>query len=324
MSLNLIKLIREARKSLPHITTMDHNDFGNLVDRGHISLKKVTEKTDGSAFKIGHDEQGFFTQYSGSGGEKMRSRHDYFRRSIQRSKETGRPLDLGAAKVFADTHRKLEANQKLQSYLRGKAAAHGETTLSGELFHRPSAKPAEEHPNPQERHPGHVYFVGTSYHPRHLGRTGAFVLHTGLESNQHHDPHHIVNNLGDEHMSFHHDVLDLPHSRVDVSKERDRFSKVDRELLSQRTTNNNREAKQREAAKFDTIKRAVSRRVDSHIKKLGVVKSKWGEGTPEGHVVHPPEDNPSQPRFKVTSDAFRSFKADKDAQEAIKKRLGKK
>jgi hypothetical protein len=302
---------------------MDHNDFGNLVGQGHVSLGRVTEKTDGSKFEMGHDSQGFFTRYSGSGQERMRSRHDYFRRSIQRSKETGRPIDLGAAKVFADAHRKLEANQSLQSYLRGKAAAHGETTLSGELFHRPSAKPAEEHPNPEERHSGHVYFVGTSYHPRHLGRTGAFVLHTGLEDNQHHDPHHIVNNLGDEHMSFHHDVLDLPHSRVDVSKERARFGSVNRELLSQRTTKTNREAKQREAAKFETIKKAVSNKVDRHIRKLGVVKSKWGEGTPEGHVVHPPSDNPSQPRFKVTSDAFRRFKANKDAQEAIKKKLGK-
>jgi len=324
MNTKLIKLIREARKSLPHITTMPHDDFHNLVGRGHISLGRVTEKTDGSAFKFGHDKEGFWSQYSGSGGEKMRSRHDYFRRAVQRSKETGKPLDLGAAKVFSDTHKRLEANPKLQQYLRHKAATHGETSVSGELFHRPSAKPAEEHPNPSERHSGHVYFVGTSYHPKHLGRTGAFVLHTGLEDNQHHDVHHITNNLSDEHISFHHDVLDLPHSKVDVSKERERFGKIDRGLLSQRTTKSNKEAKQKEASKFDAIKNAVSRKVDNHIKKLGVVKSKWGEGTPEGHVVHPPNDNPSQPRFKVTSSAFRTFKADKSAQEAHQKRIGKK
>jgi hypothetical protein len=296
---------------------MHHDDFHHLVSDGKISMGRVTEKTDGSAMEIGHDEHGLYTRYSGSGKEKMRSKGDYVARAMRRSRETGNPPNLGAAKAFGEVHERLANNPNFTSYMRQKAAEQGgQTVLRGELFHRPSGVPSD-------KHPGHVKFVATSYHPRHLGRTGAFVVHTGLEDNQGHDINHITKHLGDEHMSFHHDVLEIPHTQVDVSKERDKMSKVDRALLSQRKTKKNAAAKEAETRKLDVIRRAVSRKVDSHIKKLGVSKSKWGEDTPEGHVVHPPNDRPHQPRFKVTSDAFRQFKADADAQAALKKRIGK-
>lgn len=300
---------------------MHPDDFHKLVEPGHISLSRVTEKTDGSAHLMGYDKDGFYTQYSGSGKEKMRSKNDFVSRATRRAKETGKPLDLSAARTFGDAHEKLARNPKLQSYLKQKAVEHGgETKLRGELFYKPNARPASEHPNPNERHPDHVFFVGTSYHPKHLGHTGAFVVHTGLEDNQGHDVHHIVNHLSDDHMSFHHDVTGIPKARVDVSSERDKFKSVNRSLLSARTTKSNKEAKAKETSKLDAIRQAVASKVQSHFENT---KSKWGQGTPEGHVVHPNDDRPDQPRFKVTSSAFKSFKANKTAQDELKKRLKK-
>ena len=316
-NLNLLRYLIEARKSLPHITTMHHDDFHHLVNDGHISLGRVTEKTDGNAMELGHDEHGFYTRYSGSGKEKMRSKADYIARAHRRSRETGKPPNLGAAHAFGDVHERLAKNSNFTSYMRNKAAEQGgSTVLRGELFHKPSGTPSAEHPD-------HTVFVGTGYHNKHLGKTGAFVVHTGLEDNQGHDVHHITKNLGDEHMSFHHDVLEIPHTRVDVSKERDKMAGVNRELLSTRKTKSNAAAKEAEIKKLDVIRNAVAKKVDRHVQKLGIYKSKWGEDEPEGHVVHPPVDRPGQPRFKIIGPKFKRFKADADAQAAFKKRIGK-
>jgi hypothetical protein len=74
-----------------------------------------------------------------------------------------------------------------------------------------------------------------------------------------------------------------------------------------------------EQGKLDTIKKAVSDKVDSAVRSMNI-RPKFGSGT-EGMVVHPSESNPDAPRFKVTSENFRGFKADKEAQANFKNRL---
>ena len=50
------------RQGLPHITTMDHDQFTSLTHGGKVHVEGATEKTDGSTFKFGHDEDGFYWQ----------------------------------------------------------------------------------------------------------------------------------------------------------------------------------------------------------------------------------------------------------------------
>ena len=123
---------------------------------------------------------------------------------------------------------------------------------------------------------------------------------------------------GDQHINFDHDKVDVPPTAVDVSDEREAMKGINRNLLSTRTTPKNKEAKMAEMGKLDAIRRSVSDKVDNHVRGLKI-SPRWGSGT-EGLVVHPPEGKPEIPRFKVTSETFRNFKADKEAQANFKKR----
>ena len=114
------------------------------------------------------------------------------------------------------------------------------------------------------------------------------------------------------------DRIDVPPSAVDVSKEIEGMKGINKNLLYMRTTPKNKADKMAEQAKLDAIKKAVSDKVDAHVKSLNI-SPKWGSGS-EGLVVHPPEGS-EVPRFKVTSDNFRKFKADKEAQAKFKDRL---
>jgi hypothetical protein len=69
---------------------------------------------------------------------------------------------------------------------------------------------------------------------------------------------------------------------------------------------------------MSSIQKKISNKVDAAIKSSGA-EPKWGSGS-EGIVVHPSKSNPNAPRFKVTSDAFRAFKADPKNKEGFKKR----
>ena len=91
---------------------------------------------------------------------------------------------------------------------------------------------------------------------------------------------------------------------------------IDRNLLSARTSPKNREAKAAETAKLDEIRKRVSDKVDAHVKSLNI-SPKWGSGS-EGVVVHAPEGSDA-PRFKVTSDNFRKYKAAEKVNPTFKK-----
>lgn len=297
------------RQGLPHITTMDHQQFGDLVGKGHIDLHDMTEKTDGSAHKFGYDEHGFYTQYTGSGNEKMRSPQDFHERAKRRAAETGKPLDLSAANTFGHIHSVLHGNQALQEHLKKHYEKTGkEVQVKGEMFYRPNAKPSEVK--------GEVKFVGTSYDPSHMGSVGKYVIHTKLPENQDHDVDHFVKNLSNSQINFDHDRIEgAKPSRLDVSEHAREYHALNHELLGSRTTPKNKEAKLAEQSKLSRIQKAVSDKLDTHIKKMNL-RPRWGSGS-EGIVVHP---TGKQPRFKVTSAGFREYRQS-DAAKNFKKKL---
>ena len=299
-----VKYICEAgiRQGLPHITTMDHDQFQNLIKTDKVHINHVTEKTDGQSFKFGHDDQGFYTQSTGTGDEKMRGPEGYEARARARAEKTGKPLDLSASNAFGHIHNLLASNKKLQSHLKKEYKAKGEVTVRGETFYKPWGRVSEV--------PGEIKFVGTSYDPTHMGKVGKIVIHSQLPENKGHDLELFKNQLSDENINFDDDVVEHTPAHIDVQKEHNEFKKLDHGLLTARTTKTNKEAKLAEVARLDAIKQKVSAKVDKHVKSMGV-SPKWGSGT-EGLVIHPSEENPDAPRFKVTSDSFRAYRASGD------------
>lgn len=302
-------LSESIRQGLPHITTMDHKQFGDLIGKGHIDLHDMTEKTDGSAHKFGYDDHGFYSQYTGSGNEKMRSPQDFHDRAKRRAAETGKPLDLGAAKTFGHIHSVLHGNEKLQAHLRDHYEKTGkEVQVKGEMFYRPNAKPSDVK--------GEVKFVGTSYDPSHMGSVGKYVMHTKLPENQDHDADHFAKNLSDSKINFDHDRIEgAKPSRLNVSDHAKKYHALNHDLLGSRTTPKNKEAKLAEQSKLSEIQKNVADKVDEHIKSMNL-RPRWGSGS-EGIVIHP---TGNQPRFKVTSAGFREYRQS-DAAKNFKKRV---
>ena len=303
-------ILESIRQGLPHITTMDHDTFHDLTKSGKVHLHSVTEKTDGSTFKMGHDKDGFYTQSSGSGSERMRAPQDYIDRVTKRSKETGKEPDYTGAKAFGAAHASLHKNTNLVQHLKSHAEKHGEAEVRGELFSRHLARPSDVK--------NEVKLVGTSYDPSRWGSTGQIVIHSKLPENKNHDIDHFKKNLSSSEINFEDDKIDHKPSSVDVSREVSGMKNINPDILKSRTTPKNRDAKATEEGKLSTIRNAVSAKVDQHIKSLNITP-KFGSGS-EGAVVHP-KPGSDTPRFKVTSDSFRSYKADPDAKANFKNRL---
>lgn len=158
------------RTGIPHISTMKPDDYSKLTYDGYVRLNCLTEKTDGMMYRMGFDEEGFFTQSSGSGKELMRLPEDYFNRAKRRSIETGKELKLTAPTAFADVHEILQSNKKLQKYLK-----LYKTPITGEILYIPLAKPSNID--------NEVIFIGTSYNKCHMGSKGKFILHKKIGSN---------------------------------------------------------------------------------------------------------------------------------------------
>jgi hypothetical protein len=293
-------ITESIRQGLPHIHSMDHKQFGSLIKTGKVHISNSTEKTDGSSFLFGHDENGFYSQSTGSGSEKMRTPTDYHERATRRAKETGNNPNLVAANAFSHVHKILQSNKPLTDHLQSKFKKSGqEQKVRGEVFYKPLSSPTH---NPNE-----VKFVGTSYDTSHMGTVGKIVVHSKLPENKGHDLEHFRNNLSTHEINFDDDKVHHPEAHVAVSQEHKKFSALNHDLLSSRTTNKNRDAKTAELGKFHAIKQKVQDKVDAHVGSLGIAP-KWGSGT-EGLVVHPSTHNPEAPRFKVTSAAFRDFKS---------------
>lgn len=303
-------LTESIRQGLPHISTMTHEQFQNLTKNGKVHIDDVTEKTDGQTMMFGHDENGFYTQSSGSGNEKMRNPEDYSNRAKRRSKETGKTFDPTASNAFGHIHKTLQQNKALQNHLKSKYKSTGqEVKVRGESFYKPWGRPSEV--------PGEIKFVGTSYDPSHMAKVGKFVIHSRLPENQNHNLEHFKNNLSDENINFDDDKIEHKPCHIDVTQEKSDFDTLNHNLLNSRTTKSNKELKEAEVAKFAAIKQRAAEKVDAHMKSQNI-KPKWGSGT-EGAVIHPSINNPDAPRFKVTSDAFRAYKQSEESKNLLKR-----
>jgi hypothetical protein len=301
-----------VRQGLPHIHSMDHKQFSDLIRGGKVHVRKATEKTDGMTHVMGHDEHGFYTQSSGSGAEKMRRPSDFHERAKRRAAETGKPYDSTAADAFAHVHKVLASNKGLVQHLRDVYKKTGqEAKIRGEVFYKPMGKPSESHPD-------EIQFVGTSYHPSHMGHVGKYVVHTELPDNKHiEDPHEFVGKHSKDDINFDHDKIEHEPGHVDVSPEHKAFNRLNHELINTRTKPSNKTEKMAELEKMSRIQKSVASKVDAHVRAAGM-KPKWGSGT-EGVVVHPSDQNPHAPRFKVTSHAFREYRADPNKPDFKKK-----
>lgn len=296
-----------VRSGLPHAHSMDPKQFHGLIKSGNIHFKDMTEKTDGQAMVFGHDHEGFYTQSSGSGTDKMRSPEDYETRAKKRAEETGKEYSDTSSKAFGHIHATLAANKPLLDHLKSTHEKTGEDVkVRGESFYKPWGRPSEIK--------GETKFVGTSYDPSHMGKVGKFVIHSKLAENSGHDLEHFKKHLSDSNINFDDDKIDKAHSKLDVSAELADHKKLDHDLIASRKTKSNGPAKEAELEKLKSIQNRVSAKVDDHVASLGI-KPKWGSQT-EGAVIHPHED---QPRFKVTSQHFRNFKKSDEAKNLIKR-----
>lgn len=307
----LSSFLRESiRQGLPHIhstptpagnqtPSLSTDQFKHTTHGGKIHIHDVTEKTDGQAFKFGHDHEGFYTQHSGSGSDKIRTGQGHIDRAKRRAKETGKPYVPHAHEAFAKFHDALHANKKLQSHLKAlHSKSGGDVSVRGEVFNKHIARPGD--------HPHEVKFVHTSYSTHGMGHHGSFVIHSKLPDNQHHDVEHFKNHLSDHNVTFDHDKVEHEKGHVDVSHEVHDFHKLDHNLINTRTTPSNKQAKLAEIDKFNKIKHRVHQKVAGHVQKLGI-KNKWGSGS-EGLIVHPSAANPNAARFKLVHDSFKKAK----------------
>lgn len=271
----------KLRQGLSHVSDLKHDQLSNLVSSGNIH-GDVTEKSDGSAFEVGHDEHGFFTRTSHS--DKMRNSGDY---QSAAKKKFGEGFDPSISAHFDRIHKELHSNPKLTSYL---AKTPGKS-MKGEIFYKPHGKPTES---------GELRFVGTAYDPKKMGESGSFIVHSKLSDNSHHDINHLKT-LGDENFNIDHDDVNKK-VNIDVSKEKEDLSKINTDLLSSRKKAD-KEAKMAENAKLDSIKSSIHNKLKGHLSEL---KPKWGSET-EGYVIHPHKGS-SAPRIKVISDTFKQNK----------------
>lgn len=297
-----------VRVGLPHLystktaagndtPSLSTDQFHHLTKGGKVHIKHVTEKTDAQTFKMGHDEHGFYTQHSGSGDEKIRTGQGHIDRAKRRAEETGKEYHAAAPEAFAKFHNALHQNKALQKHLADVHKKTGkEVVVKGEAFNNALSTPSE--------HEGEVKFVHTSYKkPKGLG---TFVIHSKLPENQGHDTEHFKKHLSDSKINFDDDKIEHKPGHVDVKDEVKEFHGLNHELINSRTTPKNKEAKMAENARFNVIKKRVHAKVSKHIGGLGI-QNKWGSGT-EGLVVHPTEENPSSPRFKIINPAFTAAK----------------
>lgn len=277
----ILETDEKVRQGLSHVSDLKPEEFHELTKSGKLS-GDATEKSDGMAFKIGHDEHGFYTQTSRS--DKMRNSGDY--ETAARAK-FGDSFNPEVSRHFDRIHKELQSNPRLTQYL-----ANGGKHIKGEIFYKPHGKPTEN---------GELRFVGTAYDPKKMGKTGSFIVHSKLPENAHHDLDHLKT-LGDE--NFNIDDDSTGHKvNVDVSDEHKQFSGLNRELMKSRK-HADKESKANEIDKFNAIKKSVHNKLKD---SLSNIPNKWGSET-EGHVIHPTEGS-SAPRVKVVSDSFKQNKA---------------
>lgn len=273
----------KLRQGLPSVLDLKADQFNNLIKNKKIS-GNVTEKSDGMAFEVGHDEHGFYSRTSRS--DKMRQPGDYERASREKFGERFNPE---ISKQFDTIHQHLQNNKHLANHL----ASNPGKSIKGEVFYKPSGKQTAS---------GEIRFVGTAYDPKKMAKHGSFIVHSKLPENAHLDINH-VKQLGDS--NFNIDSDETGHNlNIDVAHEHEQFSNLNHELMKSRKKAD-KENKNKEIDKFVALKNSVNNKIQNSVSHL---QPKWGSET-EGYVIHPDkESNADAPRVKVISDTFKQNK----------------
>lgn len=289
--LSFIGFLNESakmRQGLSHLRDLKPGDFHNLISSGKVS-GHVTEKTDGLAFGMGYDKDGFYTRSARS--DKVRHPGEY---TAYGKAKYGEDHESPFAHHYDKIHEILQNNPKLAEHLKNLHHKSGgqDVSMKGEMFWKPLGETSDKG----------VKFVGTHYDPNKMGIHGKFVLHTGLPENSIHD-HKTVSELGDENVHFDHDNVHNGKMDIDVQDELNQFNSLDHEKMNSRKKSD-AENKEHNKRLFQSIKDSVEAKLRNHINAR--TKPKFGNET-EGHVFHPKKEG--QPRFKLTSDSFAQFKA---------------
>lgn len=264
--------MKSVRRTIPHLHTMSWNELALLIGKGHIDLSCVTEKTDGWTIRVGKDAEGFWSQNSASGKNKMRTGQAYFDRAKLVHQTTGRRPSVQVAQCFGVIHEVLSQNAALLNLLEGR------DHVSGEFFYRPAAFPSLTRQD-------YLCLIGTSYDPLSMGKMGIFWLHSQMQPNK---TVSLVEwkKCSNELINFTHDKVNMNVQRIDLKDSMPRFYNM---------------------LEFQQTREKVSKHVDSLILPL-LTHSKWGDTAPEGIVIHPSPLCKDQPRFKITSEAFRRYR----------------
>lgn len=268
----------KLRQGLSHIRDLKHEHMKHLLSGDHYHAH-VTEKSDGMAFEIGHDEHGVYTRTSRS--DKMRKRGDY---TAAAKAKFGDSYNPEISKNFDDIHHHLTSNKKLVDHLRKHRGS-----IKGEIYHKPQGTMIDKH---------HARFVGTAYDTRKMGEHGSLIVHSKLPEN-HHMPTE-VHRFGDH--AFNVDTDHTGHSiKIPTKDLRERFHQLNHEVLHSRK-HADREHKELEQRKFAAIKDEFHNRC---AKAVSHIHPKWGPET-EGHVLHPTD--PNHPRLKIVDGNFMARK----------------
>lgn len=286
--LSFIQFISEQklRQGLPNVRDLNHEQVGKLLSDKTLSGTS-TRKTDGAAGEVGWDENGFYTRSARS--DKVRNPGEYSEYTKKRI-EQGKNSDPHVSAQYDEMHSKLQNNPKLVSYLKSRHKKGLPSSIKGEFFLRGLGQKTEKG----------LRFVGTSYNPSVMGKSGMFIMHHQLPENSTHNPEE-VSKLGDHHISFDHDKSEGSNFSIDVSSERDAHSKIDTQKLTSRKAAD-KESKEQEKGKLQQIKDSLEKKLSDHANRT--TPRPWEvEGESEGDVFHT-KHGP----VKVQSQQFKQFK----------------
>lgn len=308
-------LAEGIRVGIPHILpyttpngnpapSLTHEQLGQFLPKdGKLRLGKITEKTDGQTFRIGYDHDGFYTQHSGSGSEKIRQPEGHLERAIRQNPKGLTPEQIKVQEAFGKFHKSLQSNKELIAHLKATHEARGgsDVSIQGEAFNRHLSSPSDTHP-------GHVKFVHTSYDPKHMGTSGSFIVHTGLPHNKGLDLK-ALKGTSNSTIRIDDDVVHSGNgsSHIDASEERRNYDSLNHDILRARTTPSNKKVKTQELAKLDDIKRRLHGKIGAFLSGAKI-KPKWGSAPPEGIVLHPHKSNPNAPAVKMINPEFKAAK----------------
>ena len=278
--------VKPMRVGIKHPKDLKHAEVAALIHGGKLH-GTMTEKSDGMAFEVGHDDQGFYTRSARS--DKVRNAGDY---TAYTKRKYGEDHVSPFSHHYDNIHHQLSSNPKLTQNLASQHAAGKPSTLRGEMFWKPLGEKTKKG----------VKFVGTSYDPHQMGKNGKFIMHSQMPENKEHDAAHITK-LGDDNINFDHDKVKHGNVAINVSDEKKRFDAIDAEKLTSRKAAD-KEAREHEQRKLEDVKSRIEGRLKQHAAKND---NRWGPES-EGHVFHPASS--AAQRIKLTSDTFKQFKKD--------------